>query len=202
MPSLLKQRGFWIVVLLILSAAGFRIAIAHFLPNDEPDDGRVYAQLARNVLEQHVYSLDPEPAYQPTLIRLPGYPLFLAGIYSLFGHTNNSAVRIAQALLDTGTCVLVALLAFYWEPDDRRTPKHTCRVPLSRGQFSLLLSCWCWRRGPSEIAASFTCFSRSLRRTRRCRANSLPAATFAGFAPGLMTRAIQPPCFGPWTLSP
>src|SRR5438876_1197643 len=120
MPSLLKRRGFWVVILLILLAAGFRIAVARFLPNDEPDDGRVYAQLARNVLEQHVYSLDTEPPYQPTLIRLPGYPLFLAGIYSLFGHTNNSAVRIAQALLDTGTCVLVALLAFYWEPDDRR----------------------------------------------------------------------------------
>ncbi len=116
-----KQRKTWLVVLgLLLLALAFRIAIAHFLPNDEPDDGRVYTQLARNVLEQHVYSLDTEPPYQPTLIRLPGYPLFLAGIYSLFGHTNNSAVRIAQALLDTGTCVLVALLAFYWEPDERR----------------------------------------------------------------------------------
>ncbi|MEP6708317.1 MAG: glycosyltransferase family 39 protein, partial [Pyrinomonadaceae bacterium] len=94
--------------------------IARFLPNDEPDDGRVYAQLARNVLEQHVYSLDTEPPYHPTLIRLPGYPLFLAGIYSLFGHSNNSAVRIAQALMDTATCALVGLLAFYWEPEDRR----------------------------------------------------------------------------------
>jgi 4-amino-4-deoxy-L-arabinose transferase-like glycosyltransferase len=118
---MLKQRKTWLVVLgLLLLALVFRIAIAHFLPNDDPDDGRVYAQLARNVLEQHVYSLDTEPPYQPTLIRLPGYPLFLAGIYSLFGHTNNSAVRIVQALLDTGTCVLVALLAFYWEPDERR----------------------------------------------------------------------------------
>src|SRR5438309_1237075 len=120
MLSKVKSLRFWVAILLLLLALAFRIAIARFLPNDEPDDGRVYAQLARNVLEQHVYSLDPEPPYQPTLIRLPGYPLFLAGIYSIFGHTNNSAVRIAQALLDTGTCVLVALLAFYWEPEDRR----------------------------------------------------------------------------------
>ena len=118
---MLKQHKKWIVILLLLLAgAAFRIAVAHFLPNDEPDDGRVYAQIARNVLEQHIYSLDPQPAYEPTLIRLPGYPLFLAGIYSVFGHSNNSAVRIAQALLDTATCVLVGLLAFYWDPDEKR----------------------------------------------------------------------------------
>ncbi|MEO8433386.1 MAG: glycosyltransferase family 39 protein [Pyrinomonadaceae bacterium] len=111
----------WLVVLaLLLCAAGFRLGVAHFLPNDEPDDGRVYAQLARNVLEQHVYSLDTGPSYLPTLIRLPGYPLFLAGVYSIFGHTQNSAVRMVQALIDTGTCVLVALLAFFWDPDEQR----------------------------------------------------------------------------------
>src|SRR5512132_4126687 len=105
----------WVVVLaLLLVAAGFRVAVAHFLPNDEPDDGRVYALLARNVLEQHVYSLDTEPPSLPTLIRPHGYPLFLAGVYSVFGHTQNSAVRMVQAIVDTGTCVLVALLAFFW----------------------------------------------------------------------------------------
>ena len=115
------ERKKWIVVLaLLMAAACFRFAVAYFLPNDEPDDGRVYAQLARNVLEQHVYSLDTGPSYLPTLIRLPGYPLFLAGVYSIFGHTQNSAVRMVQALIDTGTCVLVALLAFFWEPDDQR----------------------------------------------------------------------------------
>jgi 4-amino-4-deoxy-L-arabinose transferase-like glycosyltransferase len=114
------MKKWFVFVALLLAALAFRIAVAHFLANDDPDDGRVYAQLARNVLEQHVYSLDTQPAYEPTLIRLPGYPLFLAGIYSVFGHTNNSAVRIAQAALDTGTCVLVALLAFYWDPDDKR----------------------------------------------------------------------------------
>src|SRR5262249_48933329 len=77
-------------------------------------------QMARNVLEQHVYSHDPEPPFNPSLIRLPGYPLFLASIYSVFGHQNNGAVRIVQALIDTGTCALIALLAFYWQPDERR----------------------------------------------------------------------------------
>ena len=91
---MLKQRKKWIVFLtLLLVAALFRIAVAHWLPNDAPDDGRMYAQIARNVLEQHVYSHETEAPYDPSLIRLPGYPLFLAGIYSVFGHTNNGAAE-------------------------------------------------------------------------------------------------------------
>ena len=111
----------WLVIgALLLFAASFRIAVAHWLPNDAPDDGRVYAQMARNVLEQHVFSHDTQPPYSPSLIRLPGYPGFLAAIYSVFGHTNNGAVRIVQALIDTGTCALIALLAFYWQPDEQK----------------------------------------------------------------------------------
>jgi 4-amino-4-deoxy-L-arabinose transferase-like glycosyltransferase len=118
------RSGKWIAFVgLILIAAAFRLAVAHWLPNDTPDDGRVYAQIARNVLEQHIYSHESQAPYVPSLIRLPGYPLFLAGIYSIFGHANNGAVRVAQALLDTATCALIALLAFFWQPDEshRRT---------------------------------------------------------------------------------
>ncbi len=118
---MLKIRKKWLVFLAILIvAATFRIVVAHRWPNDAPDDGRTYAQIARNVLEQHVYSHETEAPYDPSLIRLPGYPFFLTFIYSVFGHTNNGAVRIVQALIDTATCALVALLAFYWQPDEKR----------------------------------------------------------------------------------
>jgi hypothetical protein len=113
-----KQSLIFLAVL--LAAAAFRISVAHWLPNDAPDDGRVYTQIARNVLEQHVYSHEAQPPYDPSLIRLPGYPLFLASIYSIFGHANNGAVRIVQALIDTATCGLIALLALYWQPDEKR----------------------------------------------------------------------------------
>jgi len=116
-----SNRKKWLVFLtLLIVAATFRIVVAHHWPNDSPDDGRTYAQIARNVLEQHVYSHETEAPYDPSLIRLPGYPLFLTSIYSIFGHTSNGAVRIVQALIDTGTCALVALLAFYWQPDEQR----------------------------------------------------------------------------------
>jgi hypothetical protein len=116
----ITRRQWLLIGILLLFGAGFRIFVAHHWPNDSPDDGRVYAQMARNVLEQHVFSHDAQAPYSPSLIRLPGYPGFLAAIYSIFGHTNNGAVRIVQALIDTGTCALIALLAFYWQPDEKK----------------------------------------------------------------------------------
>ena len=105
----------WIIyAVLTVIALGFRLFIAVRLANDEPDDGRVYSQIARNVLEQHVYSHDAQPPYTPSIIRLPGYPLFLVGIYAVFGHGNNTAVRLVQAVLDTITCVLIAWVVFEW----------------------------------------------------------------------------------------
>ena len=114
------QKKYLVFVGILFVAATFRIVVAHRWPNDLPEDGKVYAQIARNVLEQHVYSHETEAPFDPSFIRLPGYPLFLASIYSIFGHTNNGAVRIVQALVDTASCGLVALLAFYWQPDEKR----------------------------------------------------------------------------------
>ena len=114
------HKTIWVVALLLLIALAFRLFIALRLPNDTPGDSIVYEQMARNVLEQHVYSHDDQPPYHPSLIRLPGYPLFLAAIYSVAGHQNNTAVRVVQAILDTATCGLVALVVFQWVDDDER----------------------------------------------------------------------------------
>jgi hypothetical protein len=114
-----KRNGILVYALLLMAAFSFRVAVARLLPNDEPLDGKVYAQIARNVLEQHSYSHATEPPYDPSIIRLPGYPIFIAGVYSAFGHGDDMAVRIVQALLDTATCALIALIAFFWEPDEK-----------------------------------------------------------------------------------
>lgn len=106
-------------VLLTIIGLGFRLFIALRLPSDEPDDGRLYARLALNILEHRSYSIETEEPYPPTYIRVPGYPLFLAGIYAVFGHENNRAVRVVQAVLDTITCWLIALLALAWGPGNR-----------------------------------------------------------------------------------
>ena len=114
------KKGVLVFVILLLAALVLRVCIARFLPNDDLYDGKVYAQMARNLLEVRVYSHETAAPYAPSIIRLPGYPLFLASIYFVFGHGDNAAVRIVQALVDTATCALVALLAFYWEPDSSR----------------------------------------------------------------------------------
>src|SRR5262245_10908839 len=105
-----------IALVLMVGALAFRLFLAIRLPNDEPDDGRVYALIARNVLNHHAYSLETEDPYSPTFIRVPGYPLFLAAIYKVFGQDNNRAVRIAQAILSTMTCLIVGLIALAWAP--------------------------------------------------------------------------------------
>src|SRR5262249_41768577 len=69
-----------------------------------------------NVLQHHSYSVETEEPFAPTFLRVPGYPLFLAGVYKIFGIDNNTAARIIQAVVSTVTCWLVALLALAWSP--------------------------------------------------------------------------------------
>lgn len=131
----LQRKALLVYVLLLLTAFSFRFYLASFFPNDEPNDGKVYAQIARNILEQRVYSHASEPPYEPSLIRLPGYPLFLASIYSVSGHLNNRAVRVVQAVTDTLACGVVGLIAYLWEVDPKRK-----RLA---GSFALALSAVC-----------------------------------------------------------
>jgi len=126
-----------IAVFLTLAALGFRLYLALRLPNDEPDDGRLYARIAMNVLEHHSYSIDTEEPYTPTYIRVPGYPLFLAGVYSIFGHDNNRAVRVIQAVLDTGTCWLIAWLAIAWAPSGWDPRKRRLLMLIALGAAAL-----------------------------------------------------------------
>lgn len=79
-------------------------------------DSLVYGDLARNLLEHHVYGLSVvldgvAAPPRPTLIRLPGYPLFLALCFRLFGIGRYLPVLLVQAVVDLGTCGLIAALA-------------------------------------------------------------------------------------------
>jgi len=72
------------------------------------DDTGVYAELATNLFHHGVYGLAGDSGIAPTLIRLPGYPLFLALIFSLFGTGNFTAVLLAQIAIDLLSCYLIA----------------------------------------------------------------------------------------------
>ena len=120
-----KRLAFWVVgIVLVLLTLTSRVCIAYYLGNDGPGDGVIYSQLAKNMLEQGVFSLETEAPFNPTLVRLPGYPLFIAGVYAIFGHDDNTPVRIVQAVFDTGTCVLIAILAWLWTEDETRKRRN------------------------------------------------------------------------------
>jgi predicted acyltransferase/4-amino-4-deoxy-L-arabinose transferase-like glycosyltransferase len=113
-----------LVAALIILTLGSRLCVVHFLATDEPGDGKIYTQLAANLLEHDVFSLKTEAPFDPTLIRLPGYPLFVAAVYSIFGHGNDTAVRNVHAVIDTATCVIAAMLAWLWTEDDERKRRN------------------------------------------------------------------------------
>lgn len=115
-PKSFAKKHLAVALLLTMVALGFRLFIALRLPTDEPDDGRLYARIAGNLLDHGSFSIATEAPYDPTYIRLPGYPLFLATVYKLFGRDNNRAVRVIQAVVDTATCWWVAWLALAWAP--------------------------------------------------------------------------------------
>jgi hypothetical protein len=87
------------------------VAVPYFLANDEDQDGDLYAQIASNVREHHIILPIRISLFAPTFVRLPGYPLFIAGVYALFGHGNNQALFLLEGVLDTLPACCHACLA-------------------------------------------------------------------------------------------
>jgi 4-amino-4-deoxy-L-arabinose transferase-like glycosyltransferase len=73
-------------------------------------DALMYGELAHNMLAHHVFGFT-DNAVRPTLIRLPGYPLFLAACFAVFGDASYHAVVAVQIAADLASCVLMAMLA-------------------------------------------------------------------------------------------
>jgi len=73
------------------------------------DDSFAYNLYAVKILESpHWYLSNDFGAHG----REPGYPLFLALIYLVFGKENFIAVHITQAFISLGTVVMIARLAY------------------------------------------------------------------------------------------
>jgi hypothetical protein len=85
-------------------------------------DTLLYGDLAQNMLGHHIYGFTEDQGIRPTLIRLPGYPLFLAACFVLFGTANYVAVLWVQVAVDLGTCLLLAVLAARLVPAPHARP--------------------------------------------------------------------------------
>lgn len=73
-----------------------------------PKDSTEYLHLAQQIKEGNGYLRTNVSAPKPELFRVPGYPLFLAGILSVSSHP--FAIPFAQALLVILTCVILYFL--------------------------------------------------------------------------------------------
>lgn len=76
----------------------------------EAGDTPIYEALARNWLDYGVYGVLVGGRPIPADVRVPGYPAFLAGSYTLFGRSR-LGVMLLQTALDLGTCLVTAGLA-------------------------------------------------------------------------------------------
>ena len=93
-----------------LAAIAFRLYFILKIPV-VAGDSLVYADIARNLLNHGIYGTSTATGIHTTLIRLPGYPLFLAAVFRLFGQGNFLAVMLVQAIFDIATCYLLADIA-------------------------------------------------------------------------------------------
>jgi 4-amino-4-deoxy-L-arabinose transferase-like glycosyltransferase len=109
--SLLFHPG-WIQFAAALAAGlGLRLFFVHFYGQTDGDT-LIYGDIAKNLLQHGVYGMsNADGGIRLTLIRLPGYPLFLAACFSIFGMEHYTAVMLVQCVADLGTCVMAAATA-------------------------------------------------------------------------------------------
>lgn len=74
-------------------------------------DSLVYGNIAINWMLHGIYGITTATGIHPTLIRLPGYPLFLVACFSIFHVDNYTAVVFVQIAIDLCGCLLLAAFA-------------------------------------------------------------------------------------------
>lgn len=95
-------------------------------------DSLIYGGIARNLLLHGRYAMGgPGPAIDSTLIRLPGYPLFLAACFRLFGMENYFVPCCISVALDLCTCLLLADFVRRIAPANSKTGAATATLWLA-----------------------------------------------------------------------
>ena len=103
---------------LIAICAAALLHAAIYIVHQRPDwetgwsDQGGYKQLGAGLATSGEFTRTPGAAvYAPEPIRTPGYPAFVAVVYTLFGMHNHMAVAIAQAFVFMAICLLVFAIA-------------------------------------------------------------------------------------------
>lgn len=98
-------------------ALGFLLRL-YFIwsPRTIDDDTWDYLELGRNLLHHWVYGLGSGDDLNPSLFRLPAYPIVLGIFHQLFGNLPHGgwfvALYLFQSVVDIAGCVLLAAFAY------------------------------------------------------------------------------------------
>jgi 4-amino-4-deoxy-L-arabinose transferase-like glycosyltransferase len=98
----------WLLLLGALLAIALRLLFIVKFPH-VTGDTYIYGDIAKNWIDHGVYGFShPGSDPEPTWIRLPGYPGFLALCFFLFGREHYTAVMLVQLVVDLLTCFVIA----------------------------------------------------------------------------------------------
>ncbi|MGA9586185.1 MAG: glycosyltransferase family 39 protein [Terracidiphilus sp.] len=153
------RKALWAVPALLAGALLRIWMLKHFY--EVTGDALIYGGIAKNILLSGRYALTVGTGETyPTLIRLPGYPLFLAVCFKLFGMENYASAAWTQIVLELGGCLLLADVARRVAPARFRQGAAYCTLwlaalcpftavyganPLTEGPtlFVIALAMWC-----------------------------------------------------------
>ncbi len=74
-------------------------------------DSLIYGDIAKCLINSHMFGIERASGWEPTLMRLPGYPFFLAFTFLIFGQDHYFGAMLFQLVFDVLTCFLVADIA-------------------------------------------------------------------------------------------
>ena len=91
--------------LAVLAGLALRLFFVLKFPARDSGDAPFYIELAWNWLKKGIYGFPIAGRLTPVDMRVPGYPAFLAAIFTFAGQSQR-AVMLVQAVLDLATCFL------------------------------------------------------------------------------------------------
>ncbi|MGA8036916.1 MAG: hypothetical protein WB985_13195 [Candidatus Acidiferrales bacterium] len=107
------------IALALLAGCAMRTYFALKFPVTDSGDAPFYIELAWNWLKKGIYGFPVNGVLTPVDMRVPGYPAFLAAVFSFAGQSTRAAM-LGQVALDLVTCVVIALIASRLAPEATR----------------------------------------------------------------------------------